>query len=191
MTVLERRGLLAVVALAVVVRLVLFLVVAPEPSRFHTADTPAYLALARDLETGYADRDSSLFETGLERTPGYPVMMQGILSLAADEEVAVILVQIAASVGLVTLVFLFTLRLAGLACASVAGAILAVDPTTAVYANYLLPGTFFAVAVLAATIIFLSGARRASSPTASTSTASLRRWRSSRCGCWRRCAVWP
>jgi 4-amino-4-deoxy-L-arabinose transferase-like glycosyltransferase len=159
----ERRALLGVLALALVVRLVLFLVVAPNPENFHDNDSAEYLALARDLAEGYGgDQGSELFDSGLKRPPGYPVVAGGILALGFDEPVAIVLVQLLAGVALVALVFQFTLRLADLRCAILAGVALAVDPTTVIHGEYIFAEAFFTVVLFVASVAFVAGLQEAS-----------------------------
>ena len=43
----------------------------PDPSRFFTLDAQQYIALARDLQGGYVDPASPLWNTGLFRTPSW------------------------------------------------------------------------------------------------------------------------
>jgi 4-amino-4-deoxy-L-arabinose transferase-like glycosyltransferase len=137
-----------ILALALCLRLGLFLVVAPHPERFFTPDSQGYISLALHFRDAYAGRYADLSNLALVRTPGYPLVINAVYAAAGERPWAVILLQIALSVLTVWLTYVGGLRLFGPRAAWWAAAALAMDPISIIMPSYLQPEVAFTVVLL-------------------------------------------
>jgi hypothetical protein len=132
------RIVASILALACCLRLGLFLVVAPHPERFFSPD--AYDTLGRNFAEAFgAASAGELFEVGLMRTPGYPLLIHSVYALVGAAPSVVVLVQMAFGVATVWLTYLAGLRLFDRQAAWLAALALAVDPISIIMTNYLQP----------------------------------------------------
>jgi hypothetical protein len=156
-TVASRRPLPWILLLAVLLRLLLFLAIAPHPDRFYSNDSPSYVDLGMNLAEGFGSQEGELFSLGLFRTPGYPVVIAGGFTLTGDAPWGVILLQIAVGVLTVWVTYVLALRLVRPEAAASAALALAVDPISIILANYLQPETIFTFLLVAGTLLWCKG----------------------------------
>jgi 4-amino-4-deoxy-L-arabinose transferase-like glycosyltransferase len=163
------KWLLAVVALALVVRLVLVLTVTPDPRDGRFDDTVWYDTTARHLAAGngyvfdptvwFTADGSRVYPDENELTPtalwppGYSVVLAGIYVVTGDSVTAGRLANVLFGALTVALVFLIARRLMpGLLPAVLAGVSLALLPSHVLFTTLLLSETFFGF--LLALIVF-------------------------------------
>jgi 4-amino-4-deoxy-L-arabinose transferase-like glycosyltransferase len=152
----ERSVLFVAFAVAIVVRLGLFGVVAGHPSRFSSPDTTQYVAVATHLHAAFLDgTHSRWFDLGLRRTPAYPVLLAAIYAVSGRHDAAVALVQIACSVATIALVFALGRRLLGPAAGAWAALALALDPMSIVMTDYLQPEVVFTLLLVAGALVWV------------------------------------
>jgi 4-amino-4-deoxy-L-arabinose transferase-like glycosyltransferase len=144
------RIVASILALACCLRLGLFLIVAPHPERFFTPD--AYDTLGRNFVEVFGAGAGELFEAGLQRTPGYPLLIHSVYALVGAAPAVVVLVQIAFGVATVWLTYLAGLRLFDRQAAWLAALALAVDPISIIMTNYLQPEVFFTFVLVAGSL---------------------------------------
>jgi Dolichyl-phosphate-mannose-protein mannosyltransferase len=154
--------LAAILVVATLVRLALFLVAVGHPERFLTPDSPHYAALGRDFSEAYFGSDSGrLFDLSLLRTPGYSAFIAAVFAVSGDSVTAVIVVQLLLSLLTVFLVYLLAAQLFDTSTAAWAGFALAVDPVSVALANYLQSDPLFTLLLVTATLLWLRALRSA------------------------------
>ncbi|MDQ3974569.1 MAG: glycosyltransferase family 39 protein [Actinomycetota bacterium] len=157
------RRLAAILALALALRVALLLVALGNQARFDSTDVPEYLRLARDLDGAYADPDDPLFGVGLKRTPLYPVFLAAVLALSGRNlEWATLLTGIAASVATVWVTFVLAQDLFDRAAGYAGALLLAVDPASVVWSNFLQPEALFTLLLASGVVLWYRAQRRAS-----------------------------
>lgn len=154
------RIVASILALACCLRLGLFLVVAPHPERFFTPD--AYDMLGRNFAEVFVAGAGELFEDGLKRTPGYPLLIHSVYAIVGAAPSVVVLAQIAFGVATVWLIYLAGLRLFDRQAAWLAALALAVDPISIIMTNYLQPEAFFTFVLVAGSLCWWRALRERS-----------------------------
>ena len=122
--------------------------------RFYTPDSPEYVQLARNL-SAYWNPHDPLMESGLNRTPGYPLLIATVFALGGENVGNVIGIQILLFLGSIYLTYRIGKRLSGPLCGSVAAFVLALNPESNVFTIYLMNETLFTTVLLAATWVWL------------------------------------
>jgi dolichyl-phosphate-mannose-protein mannosyltransferase len=151
----SRVGLLVVLAVAALLRLVVFVTAASSPQRFWSLDDREYLAVANHLRASYLANAGRLFDFGLRRPPGYPLFVRAIFDVFGQHYAAVIGVQLVLSVATVGVTYwLASLLLPG-RFALIAAAALAVDPASIVFANQLLTESLFTLLLTVAVALVI------------------------------------
>lgn len=152
------------IALALVLRLVIFgtaLWGAPDGTLFLSEpDSREYIALGRNMFAGHGfSSDTGATHTpDFRRTPIYPLLLASAFLLAPQFLPGVIIsviVNVLLSVFTVAITSAIALRLAGTRAALVAGLVLALDLTSAVYANLLLTEVTFTALLTAAIVLIV------------------------------------
>jgi len=140
-----RQGLWLLMALALVVRLGFYSVAAEDPQRFLMPDSVGYLTLAAQAAQVYSlpPAEGSDITKSLNRTPLYPLFLRAVQEVTGGGLGCVVLTQVAVSLATVLLVWRLGTMLLGPGPALWAALLLALDPTSAVYANLLLTETLF------------------------------------------------
>jgi 4-amino-4-deoxy-L-arabinose transferase-like glycosyltransferase len=149
-----RRWLLAIVLLAVVVRVGAFTVNHPFPPL--AKDDSVYDALGWNLLNGHGFTASPKppYEPLVFRTPGYPAFLATIYGVAGHHPDVVRLVQIVVSLGTLVVVYLLARRLMSTLAALVAAGAFALCPAAALYPSLLL--TESNQALLVALMLYLA-----------------------------------
>ena len=179
----DGRWLLAVLALAFVVRLTTVLAVQPDPRDGRFDDSVFYDSAARHLADGdgyvfdptvwLTTIDTPIFPGRDEPTPtalwppGWPVTLAAIYALTDDSVDAGRLANVVFGTLTCGLVFLIALRLFGRLEAIAAGAVLALMPSHVLFTTILLSETYFGLllaGVLAVCVYFVFGRDRPSLP---------------------------
>ena len=142
------RPLLPSLGLALAIRAAVFFVALPDPQRFFTLDAVQYMALARDLPSGYFEPTSALWPIGLSRTPVYPFFAGALTALGGGSVVPVIVAQIGLSLAAVLLTYVLAARLLGPRATPHCALMMALDPATAIYCCLLQPESLFTVLVV-------------------------------------------
>jgi 4-amino-4-deoxy-L-arabinose transferase-like glycosyltransferase len=152
---LEARSvpvLLCILALALVLRLVVFLVfVLPNPSRLtQNVDAKGYERLALNLlhGNGFSASEREPFAPEFLRTPGYPFFVAGVYSLVGVQPVAIALIQILLDIGSVIVVYYIATTTGSRAIALLAAGARALDPSAVALSNSLMSETLFVFLVL-------------------------------------------
>src|SRR5262249_780337 len=168
------RGLApwTIVVLALLVRGLVFALAAGDESRFFTLDARGYMALARDLTSGYLRRDGALFALGLSRTPGYPVFAAAVL-LPTGRPAAVVTVQIMIAAFTGWLTWRLGQSLVGHRSAAAGGLAVALDPASAIYANQLQPEALFTLLLVGTVCAWVSAVQTRSAAAATLAGACL------------------
>ena len=175
----DARWLLAVVALALVVRLIVAVNVRPDPRDGRFDDSVFYDAAARHLADGdgyvfdttvWVARDGTpIFPNQPETTPtalwppGYPLMLSGVYFVTGDSVDAGRMANVVFGSLTVAFVFLIALRLFGRAPAICAGIALALMPSHVLFTSILMSETFYGFllsGVLAWCVYFVLGRDR-------------------------------
>jgi 4-amino-4-deoxy-L-arabinose transferase-like glycosyltransferase len=155
-----RRELVAVLGLAVLLRLAVLLAAAGSPQRYWSQDDRDYIGLAFHLHAGYFGDSGYWFDRGLLRTPVFPFTLRAIFDIFGTHYVAVVAFN--ALVGTAT-AFL-TYRLARLLLpdryALGAAFLVAIDPASIVFSNLMLTETLFAFLLTAALLLLVLGLER-------------------------------
>ena len=154
--------LVAILGLALMLRVSLLLFNISSQHRFLTPDSPSYLSVASNLQDAYFDPNSPLFDLGLLRPPGYPAFIKLVSAVAGERLWAVILVQVAMGVGTVWLTYLLALQLFGMLSARLAAFALAVDPISIALAGYVQPEVLFTLLLVAGALMWVRGLRQRS-----------------------------
>lgn len=153
----KKRLLPALLGLALVLRLPIFVLDLFHPTRFLTPDSPGHITSALHFHRAFFDSSSELFRLGLIRTPGYPAFIRVVYEVAGQRAWAIILVQIALGVATVGLVYGLAGRLFGLPTAPWASLALAVDPISILLANYVQPEILFTFLLVGGSYIWIRG----------------------------------
>lgn len=146
------RVLYSVGLAALVLRLLFFVAAAREPTRFMIeSDSGEYWRLALNLAAGrgFSQAEAPPYAPDVRRTPVYPAFVAAAAKLSGGSVEAAILLGIAASVATVLLVVKLTTRLFGPEAGVWAGLCLALDLTSAAYANQLLTEAIFTLLLMA------------------------------------------
>ncbi|HUP73514.1 MAG TPA: glycosyltransferase family 39 protein [Acidimicrobiales bacterium] len=152
------RYAVVVFAVAFVLRLALVtteLVTGPSDLYF-TSDSHEYVALATHLHDGYLEGDDTdIGKVGVDRTPGYPLVVAGVFAFAGRHLGAVMVFQaLLGSVTAALTCLLAAKRLEPL-IGLLAGLFVAIDPISIAHSGYLLTETVFTFFVLLATMMVL------------------------------------
>lgn len=122
-------------------------------------DTPQYWWLSADLLAGYSVRDGYLYDWGLMRPPGYPLLL-ALMRIVTDSDQGVALLQIGFGVAAIGLTYALAARLADRTVAAIAAWWLAVSPIHVVDSSVLLTEVPFSVFLLAAVLLVAPIAHR-------------------------------
>ncbi len=175
----DARWLLAVFALALIVRLIVVTVVTPNPRDGRFDDSVFYDSAARHL----ADGDGYVFDPAIWLTydgkpvfageseltptalwpPGYPLTLAAIYAVSGDSVTVARFANALFGALTAALVFLIARRLFDLAAAVAAGAALALMPAHVLFTAILLSETYFGfllAAILALCVYFVFGRER-------------------------------
>ncbi|MHB1937798.1 MAG: ArnT family glycosyltransferase [Acidobacteriaceae bacterium] len=151
---IRKNQLRYLLAVALVLRIAFFLLVRPwAPAvlnhKILIGDAPGYHTLALRILAG-----QKLGILGSYRTPGYPLIQAGTYALFGDRPWVVLLLQIAANI--LTLVLLYRLAYIWFNenVAFFAALLYTIEPHTILYASELYSDTFFTTAVVAALLLF-------------------------------------
>jgi 4-amino-4-deoxy-L-arabinose transferase-like glycosyltransferase len=147
----------AILGVAVVLRLPIFILDFFHPSRFFTPDSRGYVTAATNFHQTYFEPTSPLFPLGLLRPPGYPAIIRVVYAVAGDRPWVVILLQIAMGVATVGLVYLLGRRLFGPAVGAWAALALALDPISIILANYVKTEIPFTLLLVGGTLLWVRG----------------------------------
>ena len=153
----QARPILWVLFLALLLRLSLFLVVAPNPDGFFSPDGRDFVEISTKLGDVYAGHEGRPFTLGLVHPPGYPIVIATVFSVIDDAPWLVVLLQIAVGVVTVWLTYRLASQLLGPVPALWAALALAVDPISIVLTNYIQPETIFTFLVVAGTLLWSRG----------------------------------
>lgn len=161
----ERKTLtpIAIVALATGLRLAVFVMASAEPERFLAPpDSQEYVQLARNLLGGHGWSLASMppYVPDPSRTPVYPAIVAAALKLDAGGLWLVVLVNVAFSVATVLGVYFAVRGVGGERAAVVAGAIVALDITSIVYANLILTETAFTTLLVLGIVAMVATEKR-------------------------------
>jgi 4-amino-4-deoxy-L-arabinose transferase-like glycosyltransferase len=138
-----------IVLVAAIIRLVGWAAGLAYPESFAGGDTADYWLLAEDPVRSYAATDGLLYELGLRRPPGYPVLV-ALSRLIGGGMAGAALLQSLYAVATVAATVAFARRLVGIREAAVAGWWLALDPLHVVESSILLTEIPFSLAMLLA-----------------------------------------
>lgn len=156
-----RHQLLLVLAVALALRLAVFIAALAEPHRFWRPDSGGYLGLAGHLHPAYLGEERGhWFALGLERTPVYPLFIKAVYETFGSHYEAVIAVQLFLSTATVALTYWLATRLVSREVALVAAFLLAIDPASVVYGNLLLTETLFTFLLTLAVLLVVIGSQR-------------------------------
>ncbi len=153
------RAFFMLLALLLVARIGLFVAVQPwDPAVQETrvlsvvgySDSPGYHEYALRIVEG-----RPLGDLGVMRTPGYPLIIAVIYSVFGVKPWLVLLLQIAASVITLILLYRLTYTWFGRNAAIAAGALYALEPHAILYTAQFLTDTFFAMLFLGSVVVFL------------------------------------
>jgi len=149
---------LSILFVALVLRVVVFLVAAPHPERFMLDDSSGYLTLAQNLEASYWNSNPEFLTLTLQRPPVYPLFLAAWGRIGALPWSA-ILGQILFDQGVLILTFLLLSPLVGTWPALTALIILAFDLAVVQQSNLLLTETLFTFLVVASALGLWRGLR--------------------------------
>ena len=141
----------AVVVVSAATRVALWAVGLSNPASFQSPDTADYWALADQPLSTYAMTSGELYEAGLRRPPGYPLLL-ALFRIISDEVVVAALLQTTFAIAIVFLVVTLGRTLLGVREALVAGWWLALDPLHSLEASMLLTEIPFSFLLLIATL---------------------------------------
>lgn len=144
---------IAIVVLALAVRALLLVYLAPQPLKFYTPDSFGYDQLAVNLlEHGvFSSQQQPPFDPDFKRTPGYPAMIAAIYAVAGHAPAAVVFVQVLLG-ALMSLLVLVLARMLGLPrqAGLIAATLVAVEPVSIMATSQLLTETLYTFALMAA-----------------------------------------
>lgn len=156
------RLLLLALAVALVMRLALFLTAVGHPGRFSRPDSYGYLDIARHLHAAYlGDNTGRLFDLGLMRTPIYPLFVRAVFEIFGDHDAAVVAVQLVLSVATVAVTYWLAARLIPRRVALLAAFLLALDSASIIYSNLILTEALFTFLITLAAALLVVGCQRA------------------------------
>lgn len=149
---LDRR-LLVILGGAALIRLVLLLLVLPHTDRAFAPDSQTYVLVAKDWPTDLWSPSAANVYWTLLRTPGYPALLAAVwLSPQAT-----IVVQIALSLALVVVVYLFTAGRYGYVAAMVASSVVAFEPASLLHDFLILTEILFTSLLTTAVLLWVRG----------------------------------
>ncbi|MDP8969513.1 MAG: glycosyltransferase family 39 protein, partial [Actinomycetota bacterium] len=151
--------LLGILLVALVLRGGLLLVAAGNDERLESTDVPEYLSLARDLRGGYVDEADPLFEIGLKRTPAYPAFLALVLAASGGSVEWATFVGILIAVGTVGLTFALARDLFGPPAGYGAALLIAIDPASVAWSNFLQPESLFTLLLTGAVVLWYRAQR--------------------------------
>ena len=142
-------ALVAVVAL--VPRLLLFLLNLPHPDRWYSPDAHVFRILAMNLldHGAYSDAGAAPWGPYFLRPPGYPAFLAAVYGLAGRHDAAVIAAQVVLSVATCLLLVAAARELMGRRLALAAGLVQALSLSSIVAAQYLLSEPVFTIVLVA------------------------------------------
>jgi 4-amino-4-deoxy-L-arabinose transferase-like glycosyltransferase len=151
---------------ACLLRLLFFQFGVLHPERFFAPDSVTYLNPGLHLQEAYCDPSSPFFAQGLERPPGYPLLIAGVAAFhRPPAPAAIIFAQILVSIGSVFLLYGLTKSITSdPEAARWAALLFALDPLAIVESNYILSETLFTFVLLAAVLSWWIGIRGQSLP---------------------------
>jgi 4-amino-4-deoxy-L-arabinose transferase-like glycosyltransferase len=153
-----RRPLVGALALATLLRVVVFALADSDPGRFVTKDSLEYDELARRFGAAYVQaRPERLLDLSLLRPPGYPALIWAVYGVTGRVVSHVIVVELVLSVATVAGVYVLAERIVGRAAAVVAAFVLAVDPVSIAMSSNLTTETLFAGLWVAAAVLWVRG----------------------------------
>jgi 4-amino-4-deoxy-L-arabinose transferase-like glycosyltransferase len=153
-------GLPAVLGLAAVLRLAVFLAAARSPQRFWSPDDREYIPIANHLHDSYLASSGRLFDLGLRRPPVYPLFLRAVFEVFGPHYAAVVAIQLVLSVATVALVYWLAQLLLPRTLALLAAFLLAIDPASIVFANQMMTETLFAFLLTLALALTILALRR-------------------------------
>lgn len=153
---MRRRPFLAVLGLALALRLALFVVASRDDGRRLTRDSRDYAAIARDLSGSYTDAAAPAFPHGLKRGPVYPLFLAAAARVTTAPLRLVAALQVAFDLVSIGLVWWLSGRLLGPPAAIWAALALALDPITIIYSQYALTEAGFTLLLLVSTALVVS-----------------------------------
>ncbi|MGH8605295.1 MAG: ArnT family glycosyltransferase, partial [Gammaproteobacteria bacterium] len=118
--------------------------------------------MAHNFAEAFGAGAGELFDLGLKRTPGYPLLIHSVYAIVGVAPSVVVLLQIAFGVATVWLTYLAGLRLFDRQAAWLAALALAVDPISIIMTNYLQPEVFFTSVLVAGSLCWWRGLRERS-----------------------------
>jgi 4-amino-4-deoxy-L-arabinose transferase-like glycosyltransferase len=144
---------LAIIVLALVVRAIPLLAAWQTPQRYLTPDSFAYLALGGDLSANFQPA-SELFEQGLNRTPGYPMLVGASFALFGESIRSVIVMQFILSAVSIVVCYRLARCWFGDKIALTSAFLLGVDPLSACYVSYVQNEMLFTLCLMVATVLW-------------------------------------
>lgn len=158
---LANRQLVLALAVALVLRLAVFVTAVRAPHRFSTPDSYGYLGLARHLQAAYlGNNNGHWFDLGLMRTPVYPLFVRTVFNVFGEHDAAVVAVQLLLSSATVGLTYWLAARVVPRKVALLAAFLLALDSASIAYTNRILTETLFAFLITLAAALLVSGGQR-------------------------------
>ena len=145
----DHVAILAIIAVAVLVRLLFEQGIAP----FVSKDSQSYFLPAWDLLR------SGELQLGLRRTPGYPLFLTVVLAVVGDDLRRVALAQHLLGVGTAALTYLLGRFTFGRPVGLVGGLLVAISAPLLVYEHYILTEALFTFVLTAALVALTLGAR--------------------------------
>jgi len=138
-----RSRLVAILALAVILRLGLFLIASFDETRFLRPDSHDYLDLARVLVERHEFCHSGTHIPETTRTPGYPMFLALVRVMFGPSLLPVALIQILLSTGTCVLTYLLGSRILPLPGALLAALLVAIDGPSVFHSLLILSETLF------------------------------------------------
>jgi 4-amino-4-deoxy-L-arabinose transferase-like glycosyltransferase len=131
------------IVFAAALRLTVFAsTIAQEPSRAVVTDSSGYIVLARHLSAAFIHNDHRYLRLSVIRTPLYPLVASPLLAIW-NSPAAVVLFQLAVSVGIAVMAAKFARQVAGNVAGMAAGVLVAVDPVSVINAHFVQTETVF------------------------------------------------
>jgi len=148
----DKMTLRLAIAVAVLVRLVVFVIVAQHPHRAMSPDSPLYLELGHNFTSAYVSNDAAYQSTSVLRTPGYPLFCYLWFRVLGDSVLSILVAQNLVSLFSVFVVYLLTCRIVGRQAAAWAAVLVSMDPLAITYANMIRNEVVFSVILMLATL---------------------------------------
>ncbi len=156
----KRVHFLSVIGIALLLRLLLFVVASPEPDRFLDGDSGDYSTIAVNLmeEGAYSSMESGTKKPNFRRTPAYPLFLVLIYSVFGSANYTMVaLVQVLIGTVSVILLYRILVKLTDPWIGFLGALVFALDPVSAIYANTVLTETLFTFFLVSGAYLFLSG----------------------------------